>query len=147
MNLHEAIKDATNEQGIVDPHEAAQWIITHQSKEWLGRALVERADEFIAFLIRRDYSHRRAVASGRVGAAGAPSYRDVYGVCDFVPGVGWKCRVDLSEDDCVAIATDYRLQALAMTGRADEFDRYAVLIAEAGVSRLGDVAGLVLEAA
>lgn len=56
-----------------------------------------------------------------------------------VPGDGWKRRADLTREDCLTIANDYRKKGTTETAMAFAFASFADAISSQGVITLGEV--------
>jgi len=56
----------------------------------------------------------------------------------FVPEVGWKFEVELTADDCKAMAAVYASRAVAMDTKAREYAERAVLLERSGCETWGD---------
>jgi hypothetical protein len=122
QELNKVIR-AIFEEGVSDPHEAAQKLM-----EMLTPDLYEPVLRIALPLYTRSMAHRqRRLVDGKAKPV-------------FVPSQGWKDMADLTAAECREVAAEHMKLSEQNAARADQFNAWAITMEQRDVTVLGDLA-------
>jgi hypothetical protein len=144
MNLADIIRRALDESDSPDPYEVAvlvdQMIGSREVREALRMLLPDAVREVIRSRRSGFFTDEPVVAgsgvNGKRGLGEMTNTPDRHQM--FVPGSGWKFEVDLTAEDCDAIADEYLSRARSNEAQAGKWRERARRLRESGRSTLGE---------